>query len=354
MCGECIRDHIKEVIDIVKWDLLHKKCATLILAPWKTCGAAVSLNPDLHKIRRPRKCILHYPGSTYGESFKFTVILRIFSLILGNLEAGKTVTSRDIYYQDIALFKTQKLVVRHIEQLTRYFCVPRDSFNVVAAPNGLIAGDLLVTLENDNAVEIKRSNGPSLIPVVSILHVSARKRPEYILVVEKEAVFSHLQAELTEGIIITGKGFPDHATRNLVTKLAETFPDVPLFGLVDSDVHGILILRCYEHGPIRAVEYQKRLKGFKWLGVSLIEYQDGLVKSKLSDKRTAMATLRHDWIHGSEYNLWKAELQRGLYMGVKGEMNLLDINQSSRLCGYVRAKIQQEKTSNRTCNIKYI
>lgn len=337
----------------IRFELVNCKHATLVLAPLEVCGY-LPLNPSWVNARRKRKCIINYPGSTFSESFKFTVIVRMFGLILGNMRAGRTVTSRDIFYQDIGLFKTQRLIVRLLDQITRYFCVPRDYLNVVASPNGLISGDILVTLENGNVVDIKRLNGPSLIPVASIIHVAARKKPEYILVVEKEAVFSHLQAELQEGIIITGRGFPDHATRHMVKKLSETFPDVSIYGLVDSDVHGILILRCYENGSDRAIEHQGRISGFEWLGVSLIEYQDGLVQSSLADKRVAMATLRHDWIHGAAYKSWKAELQRGLFMGAKGEMNLLDTNQSVRISGYVRAKIEENKHSTSSRKVKYI
>ena len=43
--------------------------------------------------------------------------------------------SRYIYYQDPALFKTQRVVDRYVDILAYTFEVPRTALNVVGAPN---------------------------------------------------------------------------------------------------------------------------------------------------------------------------------------------------------------------------
>lgn len=43
--------------------------------------------------------------------------------------------SRYIYYQDPALFKTQRVVDRYVDILAYTFEVPRAALNVVGAPN---------------------------------------------------------------------------------------------------------------------------------------------------------------------------------------------------------------------------
>ena len=73
-----------------------------------------------------------------------------------------------------------------------------------------------------------------------------------VFVVEKDSVFSRLkQSGILEKysiIMVTGKGFPDLATRRLVAKLSTT---LPVLILTDCDVGGLEILCCYKFGAIR-------------------------------------------------------------------------------------------------------
>ncbi len=50
---------------------------------------------------------------------------------------------------------------------------------------------------------------------------------------------------LQNSIIITGKGYPDYATRSFLEKLVENFPYLPIFYLGDYDPYGFDILTCY-------------------------------------------------------------------------------------------------------------
>ncbi|KAJ7268697.1 Spo11/DNA topoisomerase VI subunit A [Mycena haematopus] len=80
---------------------------------------------------------------------------------------------------------------------------------------------------------------------------------EWVLLVEKDAIFQTLcrvrfasHAALSgRGLIITGKGYPDVATRQLVATLSACLPRrIPLLGLVDGDPYGIDILSVYKYG----------------------------------------------------------------------------------------------------------
>lgn len=336
MCRMCIIRHLEHAIENTKsqLNLINAKSLELDLQPVNLC---VPYRSDIPRYNGRRQFL--FPGTTVGEAQSFATMLRLCTMILDNIRMNKSVTTRDLYYKDVALFRTQRVVVRYIERLVRLLEVPRGEMNVIASPNGLMAGQLTICLEGGDIIDVHRSNGATLIPVGEIAYVNTTTRPHFILVIEKEAVFSHLQKELQNGIIVTGKGFPDRATRNLLRALSIAYPLVPMYGLVDSDPHGILILRSYESGTSFTYEPEFHLN-LSFLGVSILEYTQGLVPLTMNDMRVAMSTLRKDWIYENKYYECKQELQRGLFMGLKGEMNLLDVNQSERLSDYVKTKMK--------------
>ena len=244
MCRACLTAHLDQVVTGLQAQLSSKiGCLEFRVDPCQMCSPTAVAKP----VVRPCARVFRFPGSL-PRCRSFARTLRVIGIVLGNLKANKVVTSRDIYYQDVVLFGNQRNVVSAIASLTRLLGVPRESLGVMPSPNGLLAGDMTIALEDGDIVETRRRNGATLIPVQPILYVTAAKPPEFILVVEKEAVFSYLQWELPEAIVVTGRGFPDRATSNMVRALSLSYPEVPIYGLVDSDPHGILICRNYERG----------------------------------------------------------------------------------------------------------
>ncbi|VDL41239.1 unnamed protein product [Hymenolepis diminuta] len=49
-------------------------------------------------------------------------------------------------------------------------------------------------------------------------------------------------------LLITSKGYPDLATRSLLSKLCQKYPRLPMYALVDADPHGIGIYLTYKYG----------------------------------------------------------------------------------------------------------
>lgn len=340
MCKECVSFQLTNLLKAARKQIQDSRTLTieLKLERMKMCNEL-----ELDRVeKRHKPMFICFPGPSFRASKSFAVILRLISLVVSNLDSNKISTIRDLYYQDVSLFKTQDVVYRGMEQLCRYFSISRSLMNVYPSPNGLITGDLTLALENGELLDVKRSNGSSLIPVSKIISATAVRVPEYILVVEKEAVFSYLQAELPEGILLTGKGFPDRATKSLLNALSVSYPQVPIYGLVDSDPHGLLILRNYEN------EFETGSGNFfktevQYLGISLLDYTEGLVPSTCNDIKVSISTLRKDWVELPKYRQFKEELQRGLFMGLKGEMNLIDREKSSCLSKYVREKIEARR-----------
>jgi len=335
MCRACLTAHLDQVVTGLQAQLSSKiGCLEFRVDPCQMCSPTAVAKP----VVRPCARVFRFPGSL-PRCRSFVRTLRVIGIVLGNLKANKVVTSRDIYYQDVVLFGNQRNVVSAIASLTRLLGVPRESLGVMPSPNGLLAGDMTIALEDGDIVETRRRNGATLIPVQPILYVMAAKPPEFILVVEKEAVFSYLQWELPEAIVVTGRGFPDRATSNMVRALSLSYPEVPIYGLVDSDPHGVLICRNYECGSPHTGEEQIPV-AVQYLGVELLEYTAGLVPCTPTDLRLAVSTLKKDWVHLPENTAFKTELQRGLFTALKSEMNLMDQDQGRKLSQYVRDKVR--------------
>lgn len=103
------------------------------------------------------------------------------------------------------------------------------------------------------------ASGPAPIPAEAVCEGSLCPirpssfgvRPRCVLVVEKEAVFGRLVGaglcSRVPSVLVTGRGYPDHATRAFAAALRSAF-DVPVFGLCDCDPDGIRILLCYARG----------------------------------------------------------------------------------------------------------
>lgn len=112
----------------------------------------------------------------------------------------------------------------------------------------------------------------------------------WVLIVEKEAVFQTLcRLGITDGrslpgrgLLLTGKGYPDVATRHLVKSLADALPrTIPIMALVDGDPYGLDILSVYKYGSLSMQHESGKLatKRIKWLGIwaSELETSDACV-----------------------------------------------------------------------------
>lgn len=129
--------------------------------------------------------------------------------------------------------------------------------------------------------------------------------------------------ELGNGILITGKGYPDVVTRELVVRLATAAPEyvprphsdphddtdessssIPIFALVDCDPHGLEILSTYCFG-LRALAHeadQLAAPDIQWLGLKLDDAgkegigRDKLLPLKSTDRLKAHALLKRDGV----------------------------------------------------------
>ena len=111
------------------------------------------------------------------------------------------------------------------------------------------------------------SQVPGVIDGVHFQSLGAR----YILVVEKDAVFTYLCGQriwdTLPCIIATGCGYPPLSVRATVKRLA-TELCLPVLGLFDYNPHGVRILLTYKFGSTRmGLESHAYAVDIKWLGL---------------------------------------------------------------------------------------
>ncbi|VVC90321.1 unnamed protein product [Leptidea sinapis] len=151
------------------------------------------------------------------------VLTRVHDLLMKNL----TVTRRDV----CCLLET-----------------PPWELGVVATAKGLVAGPLQILTRDGTVIDCMTSG-----------------------VVEKDAVFQKLLDEgapirLRPVIIITGKGYPDVCTRQLLCRLVADLRLKPL-ALVDADPHGYEIFLTYKYGSLVRSRIKEELNAMLLSGV---------------------------------------------------------------------------------------
>lgn len=102
-----------------------------------------------------------------------------------------------------------------------------------------------------------------------------------IVTIEKEGVYNRLSEdrffERYPCILVTGKGFPDLASRAMVHRMEQEL-DLPVYGLADCNPFGVGVLHTYERGSARlGVDGGDRYSvGLRWIGLKPSNLQDEL------------------------------------------------------------------------------
>ncbi|KAL4812810.1 Spo11/DNA topoisomerase VI subunit A [Aspergillus spinulosporus] len=303
----------------------------------------------LQAVRAETTVTYSFPGKDGYEAWRFTVVLRILSAIRDALEAGLPVSIRDIYYNDPELFESQRVVGRFVDDLALTIGVERADLNVEAAAKGLVAGYYQVITTRDEVIDARGSTEDFLIPRVQDIADLDISDVNWILIIEKEAVFRrlvrnnfHNQTAAGKGILITGKGYPDLATRSFARRLFQsTFPrstltQAPTFYiLVDGDPDGMAIMSTYKYGSMAHTQGNERLNlpCLQWLGLRMSEIignlePDGdetLMSLTKRDRRKIGTMLKRSpiWAVDGPEAEWRVELQRMLVLNVKAEIEIL-------------------------------
>ena len=213
---------------------------------------ATMFHPGYGLIPCPEKALWTRIG---GDSDRFPKVVFVLRTMRKLVQEGRRTTKRDIFYENFALFSNQGEVDRLVAELVALLQVPRLMLGVVATSKGLVVGDLSYLNNEDIMVDCSLTVGGDTIPqdVLDLRHL--RTRASFLLIVEKDAVFQRLLEEgvfatgLPLFLMVTGKGVPDLATRQLVYRLTTEF-SLPTFILTDCDLH-IWHRDCPHHSSFR-------------------------------------------------------------------------------------------------------
>ncbi|KAL4903503.1 hypothetical protein BDW74DRAFT_179919 [Aspergillus multicolor] len=322
----------------------------------------------LQAVRAETTITYSFPGKDGYEAWRFAVALRIISAIQDAVQAGLPVSTRDIYYSDPEFFGSQSVVSRFVDDLALTIGVERADLHVEAAAKGLVAGYYRMTTVRNEVIDVRESTEDCLIPRVQNIADLDISDAKWILIIEKEAVFRrlvrnnfHSHAASGKGILITGKGYPDLATRSFIRKIFESIPtqlawvQTPTFyALVDGDPDGMAIMSTYKYGSMAHVQENERLNlpSLRWLGLRTSEAVSGLgldgdealipLTERDRKKIAGMLSRSPVWAFDGPEVEWRVELQRMLVLNVKAEIEII-YDREGGLEGWLEREMRRQR-----------
>ncbi|EPQ26373.1 uncharacterized protein PFL1_06021 [Pseudozyma flocculosa PF-1] len=174
-----------------------------------------------------------FPARSPSRMRQIAQLFRVLEILLESLRSGVVVTKRDIYYRDSALFSTQGVVDRLVEQLAVSMRVERHQLGVVASPRDLFSGNVVVSYLTaaGRRRDVAAAGTAKLVPSEGVEQYDVETGAPWMLIIEKEASFRRIcddqrgpASPLRDGIIVTAKGYPDYATSAFVAVVARRYP----------------------------------------------------------------------------------------------------------------------------------
>lgn len=275
-------------------------------------------NTDFEKnegIKLVKNPILKMVGRNNSSTKRLALMLHMLIQIHKLIEMDTYKTKRELYYDDVTLYKSQSIVDRLLDDIACLLNVSKIHLHVLTTSKGCIAGRLRFRDEEGNYIDCSEAAGGILIPnnIQRISNIQSDAR--FILVVEKSAVFEMLlDSDITfllhPCIIVTGKGFPDVNTREMLKKLSDHLR-IPILGLFDADPYGIEILGIYKYGSLAMAFDVKNLAvpEMRWLGLLPTDIQrlnlplESTVPLSENDKKKANHLLDVPYMqHNKQWN----------------------------------------------------
>ncbi|CAD2087007.1 topoisomerase, putative [Plasmodium vinckei lentum] len=200
---------------------------------------------------------------------KLSRIVSVVELINNMIIQNKSCTQREIYYKLYNIFNEQCQTNRHIKDVCAILGFPRSSLNIYASEKGCIAG--LLTLKKRGEILNISNMEYGLMINDNLLNVDkVESLAHYILVVEKYSLYQKLCEKkmwnILPLILITGKGFPDYATRKIIFDLVNLF-QLECVYVGDYDPYGIRIYLSYKEGCKNNQNAIYPCKDIKWIGM---------------------------------------------------------------------------------------
>jgi len=347
---EVLRDRFKELVN----QILAGENPTIVI-PKRTLSNTV--------YDEGRKLLLLGPDTLsrsfldVRESKKFMQTVLMASIIYNALTNDEYPTIRDLFYRGKHTIRyrgpegkvlgentwdSQRESDSIIRDLEVFINMLREELLILSKEKGKVVGNMRIRSGDDVIDLSKMGHGAySIEPtpdLIEFLDVDA----EYVLVVEKDAVFQQLHRagfwRKYKALLIASAGQPDRATRRFVRRLSEELK-LPIYILTDSDPYGWYIYSVFKIGSITLSYESERLATpwLRFLGVmpsdifgdvgikkkpylSESERRNYIIKAKERDIKRAKELINYKWFQTSR---WKAEINIFLEKEAKLEIEAL-------------------------------
>jgi len=347
---EVLRDRFKELVN----QILTGENPTIVI-PKRTLSNTV--------YDEGRKLLLLGPDTLsrsfldVRESKKFMQTVLMASIIYNALTNDEYPTIRDLFYRGKHTIRyrgpegkilgentwdSQRESDSIIRDLEVFINMLREELLILSKEKGKVVGNMRIRSGDDVIDLSKMGHGAySIEPtpdLIEFLDVDA----EYVLIVEKDAVFQQLHRagfwRKYKTLLITSAGQPDRATRRFVRRLSEELK-LPIYILTDSDPYGWYIYSVFKIGSITLSYESERLATpwLRFLGVmpsdifgdinikkkpylSESERRNYIIKAKERDIKRAKELINYKWFQTSR---WRAEVNIFLEKEAKLEIEAL-------------------------------
>ncbi len=272
------------------------------------------------------------------EARKFMQTMLMAKIIYEALLNDEYPTIRDLYYRGkhTIVYRDHKGKIKEentwdeqkesdavIRDLEVFLGVLREEMLILSKEKGKVVGNMRIRSGDDVIDLSKMGHGAYAIEptpdLIEFIDVDA----EYVLVIEKDAVFQQLHRigfwKKHKAILITSAGQPDRATRRFVRRLNEEL-GLPVYILTDADPYGWYIYSVFKIGSITLSYESERLAtpSARFIGVSMTDiYGDSsrgkkpyltdrerkhyIIKAKQADIKRAKELMNYKWFQTKEW-----------------------------------------------------
>jgi len=230
----------------------------------------------------------HRPASVRGVAHeqlrRLAQLWLVLAALYRNLVSGKKLAQRELWYRlkPLGIFTSPQQVYDRVSESgaiiaewTGKAC-PREALGVIAAPRGSMTGTVsLATPDGPRQLDDAVYAIPGDPEECSRLRF-ASSRARYVVVVEKDTVFTRLLDDrftrLLPCLLITACGYPSLAVRALVQHVVKALA-LPCVVLTDYNPHGMALMLCYKHGSATFAMDGYCCPELKWVGLHTADVQ---------------------------------------------------------------------------------
>ncbi len=291
---------------------------------------------------------------------KFMQTFLVASACKDLLESGKTTSIRDLFYMTKHTIKgsrentfdeqTESDVV--VEDIEVALDALREELHLFAAKRGSMVGPMTIVDAGDTINLGRMGSGGWSVPSITEDHVIQFKKcdAEYILLVEKEAVWHRLNEDKFwkkhKCVLITGNGQATRGVRRLLQRMHKELK-LPLYVLVDNDPWGLYIYSVVKQGSISLAYESMRMAvpSARFLGLRTRDFKNFKLSSDVrinlekEDENRAKQMLAYPWFSAKQ---WQTEINDMLKAKFKMEIEALSNKDISFVTDtYIPEKIER-------------